>query len=233
MTDAEAAEKEQGKLAWFEAVKRKGKQYSVGEEIGNAVSHGVGAGLSVAALVLLIIFGARTGNGLALCGAIMFGVGLVLEYLFSTLYHAIQPPRAKAVLRIFDHSAIYLLIAGSYAPFCLVTLVNDDGITLCIVIWAIAIIGILAEVFLRERQPKWLSSVIYLAMGWAIVFKLPVLLTLLPAGGIWLLIAGGISYSLGVVFYLLKRIPYAHMVWHLFVLGGSICHFFAVILYVL
>ena len=224
---------EGSRLAWFEAFKRKGKQYSIGEEVGNAISHGIGAGLAIAALVLLIVHAVRAGGGLALCAAIMFGVGLLLEYLFSTLYHAIQPPRAKAVLRVFDHSAIYVLIAGTYSPFCLVTLVNDGGIPLCIAMWAVAVIGIIAEIALRERQPKWLSSIIYLAMGWAVVFKLPVLLELLPVEGMWLLVAGGLSYSLGVVFYLLKRVPFAHMVWHLFVLGGSVCHFLAVILYVL
>ena len=221
-----------GRLERFERIKRHGRQYSTGEEIGNAVSHGVGALLSIAALVLLIVFAARSGGGLRMCAAIMFGIGLILEYLFSTLYHAIQPARAKAVLRIFDHSAIYLLIAGTYAPFMLVTMVDHGGIPICVAVWVVALAGILIEAFARERQPKWLSAAVYLAMGWFIVIKLPLLVTLLPAGGLWLLIAGGLSYTAGVAFYLLKKVPFAHMVWHLFVLGGSVCHFLAVLLFV-
>lgn len=221
-----------GRLERFELFKRRGRQYSTGEEIGNAVSHGVGALLSIAALVLLIVFAARSGGGLKMCAAIMFGIGLILEYLFSTLYHAIQPTRAKAVLRIFDHSAIYLLIAGTYAPFMLVTMADDGGIPICVAVWVVALAGILIEAFARERQPKWLSAAVYLAMGWFIVIKLPLLMTLLPAGGVWLLLAGGLSYTAGVAFYLLKKVPFAHMVWHLFVLGGSVCHFLAVLLFV-
>lgn len=221
-----------GRLERFDRLKRRGKQYSVGEEVGNAVSHGVGAALAIAALVLLIVFAVKGGGGLKLCSALLFGVSLLLEYLFSTLYHAIQPPRAKAVLRIFDHAAIYLLIAGTYAPFTLVTLYNDGGVGLCIAIWAVALLGIGIEVITKERQPKWVSALIYLALGWCIVFRLPALVAALPAGGLWLLVAGGISYTVGIVFYLLKRVPFMHMVWHLFVLGGSVCHVLAVLLFV-
>lgn len=216
----------------FEVRKRRGRQYSTGEEVGNAVSHGVGFGLAVAALVLLCVTAADAGGGLKTCAAVMMGVTLVLEYLFSTLYHAIQPPRAKAVLRILDHSAIYLLIAGCYAPFTLVTLHDEGGVGLCVAVWVVALAGILVECFARQRQPKWVSAAIYLAMGWCIAFKLPALLALLPAGGVALLLAGGLSYSAGCVFYVLKRIPFSHMVFHFFVLGGSVCHTLAVLLYV-
>ena len=221
-----------GVLERFDRLKRRGRQYSIGEEIGNAISHGIGAGLAIAALVLLIVFSVIGGGGLKLCSAVMFGVGLLLEYLFSTLYHAIQPPRAKVVLRVFDHSAIYVLIAGTYSPFLLVTLADHGGIPMCVAMWAVALLGIGVEVAARERQPKWVSALVYLVMGWVIVFRLPTLVGLLPAGGLWLLLAGGISYSVGVVFYLLKKVPFMHMVWHLFVLGGSICHFLAVLLFV-
>ena len=219
-------------LERFDRLKRRGRQYSVGEEVGNATSHGVGAALAVAALVLLVVFAVMGGGGLKLCSAIMLGVTLLLEYLFSTLYHAVTPPRAKAVLRIFDHSAIYLLIAGTYAPFTLVTLANDGGVWICAAVWAIALVGIAIEVVARERQPKWVSVLVYLAMGWLIAFRFPTLVALLPAGGLWLLIAGGLSYTVGVVFYLLKKVPYTHTVWHLFVLGGSVCHVLAVLLFV-
>ena len=219
-------------LERFDAKKRRGRLYSTGEEIGNAVSHGVGFGLAVAALVLLCVKAAHTGGGLRTCAAVMMGVTLVLEYLFSTLYHAIQAPRGKAVLRILDHSVIYLLIAGCYAPFTLVTLHDEGGVALCVAVWIVALIGVLIECFARQRQPKWVSALIYLAMGWCLVFKLPVLATLLPVGGMALLIAGGFSYSVGCVFYVLKRIPYSHMVFHFFVLGGSVCHTLAVLLFV-
>ena len=221
-----------GALERFDRLKRRGRQYSVGEEVGNATSHGVGAALAVAALVLLVVFAVMGGGGLKLCSAIMLGVTLLLEYLFSTLYHAVQPPRAKAVLRVFDHSAIYLLIAGTYAPFTLVTLAGEGGVWICVAVWAIALAGIAIEVVARERQPKWVSALVYLAMGWLIASRLPALVSLLPAGGLWLLIAGGLSYTVGVVFYLLKKVPFAHMVWHLFVLGGSVCHVLAVLLFV-
>lgn len=216
----------------FDAKKRRGRMYSTGEEVGNAVSHGVGFGLAVAALVLLCVRAANGGGGLKTCAAVMMGVTLVLEYLFSTLYHAIQAPRGKAVLRVLDHSAIYLLIAGCYAPFTLVTLRDEGGVGMCVAVWVVALVGVLVECFGRQRQPKWVSALIYLAMGWFIVFKLPALVTLLPAGGLTLLVAGGVSYSLGCVFYVLKRIPFSHMVFHFFVLGGSVCHTLAVLLYV-
>lgn len=216
----------------YDAKNRRGRLYSTGEEIGNAVSHGVGFGLAVAALVLLCVGAARGGGGLKTCAAVMMGVTLVCEYLFSTLYHAIQAPRGKAVLRILDHSAIYLLIAGCYAPFTLVTLHDAGGVPLCVAVWTIALVGILLECFGRQRQPKWVSALIYLAMGWAIAFKLPALLSLLAPGGVALLVAGGLAYSAGCVFYVLKRIPYSHMVFHFFVLGGSVCHTLAVLLFV-
>lgn len=220
-------------LEWFDEVKRRGRMYSTGEEIGNAVSHGVGAGLSIAGLVMLLIVAVSHGGGLRVPAALLFGVCLILEYTFSTLYHAIQSPHAKAIMRIFDHCAIYLLIAGSYAPFTLLTLHDEGGPTICAVVWAVAAVGIVLEVFGRQRQPKWVSALIYLAMGWAIVFKLPVLLALLPPTGTVLLVAGGICYTVGTAFYLMRRIPFMHMVWHLFVLAGSVCHFLAVLLFVL
>lgn len=218
------------RLTWEQ--KRRGRQYTTGEEIANAVSHGVGALLAIAGLVLLIVFAVGGGGGLKLLSGIVFGITLLLEYLFSTLYHAIQVPPAKRVLRVFDHCAIYILIAGTYTPFCLVPLWEYGGLVLCIVIWAVALAGIIIETFSRERQPKWVSALIYLAMGWAVVFKLPVLLGVLPIPASWLLFAGGLSYTVGVIFYLLKKVPYMHMVWHLFVLGGSICHVLSVLLFV-
>ena len=148
--------------------------YTMGEEIMNSVTHGVGCLLGIAGLVLLIVFAALRGGGPAhMAAAIVYGVSIILEYLASTLYHAIQPARAKRVFRIIDHSCIYLLIAGSYTPFCLITLENDGGPALFFAVWAIAIIGIALECFMRERQPHWVSGLVYLLMGWLVVFKLP------------------------------------------------------------
>lgn len=208
------------------------RRYTKGEEIANAVSHGAGALLSIAGLVLLIVRGAMDGGGARLGAGIVFGISLLLEYLFSTLYHAIVPVRAKRVFRVLDHSAIYLLIAGSYTPFCLVTLANEGGLVLFWVVWALAVAGIVAEALLRERQPKWLSTAIYLGMGWLVAVKFQVLVAILPPPAFWLLLAGGLCYTVGCGFYLAKNVRYMHFVWHLFVLAGSVCMFLAVLLFV-
>ncbi len=208
------------------------RRYSVGEEIANSVTHGVGAVLSIVGLMLLVGAANRGGGGLKLVSAVVFGIALILEYLASTLYHAIPDTRAKATLRIFDHSAIYLLIAGTYTPFLLVALANYGGPAMCIALWAIACIGILLEVILRERQPKWVSVTIYLVLGWFIAFKLPLLISVIDPRALWLLVAGGLFYTVGTLFYIPKNRRYTHFVWHLFVIGGSLCHFFAVLFFI-
>ena len=209
--------------AGLSPVDEEARRYSLGEEIASSVSHGVGALLGIAGLVLLIIFGVKHGGGLRVIAAVMMGVPLILEFLFSTLYHALTPKAAKSVFRVLDHCAIYLLIAGSYAPFALITLGRSGGPTLLAIEWALAIAGIVAEAFLRERQAPWTTTLVYLAMGWLVVLRLPILIEALPAGALWLLIAGGLCYTVGVGFYLAKKVPYLHFVWHLFVLAGSIC----------
>lgn len=168
-----------------------------------------------------------------MAAAIVYGVSIILEYLASTLYHAIRPAGAKRVFRIIDHSCIYLLIAGSYTPFCLITLANDGGAILFFAVWAIAIIGIALECFLRERQPHWVSGLVYLLMGWLIVFKLPALVALLNPVALALLAVGGVCYTVGVPFYIAKNVRYLHSVFHLWVLAGSIFQFMAVILFVI
>ncbi len=208
--------------------------YTVGEEIMNSVTHGVGCLLGIAGLVLLIVFAALRGGGPAhMAAAIVYGVTIILEYLASTLYHAIQPRRAKRVFRIIDHSCIYLLIAGSYTPFCLITLANDGGSVLFFTVWAIALVGIAFEIFMRERQPRWLTGLVYLVMGWLVIFKLPELVALLDPVALALLAIGGVCYTIGVPFYVAKKIRYMHSVFHLWVLAGSIFQFMAVILYVI
>lgn len=213
---------------------RQRPQYTLGEEIANAVTHGIGAGLAVAALIVMIVKAAVAGaHPASLASAIIFGIALVLEYLASTLYHAIAVPAAKRVFRIIDHSCIYVLIAGTYTPFCLITLADAGGIPLCIAVWALAVAGILFEVFMRQRQSRWLTIAVYLVMGWLVVFRLPQLLELLRPTALILLAAGGLCYTAGTAFYVLKKIRYMHSIFHVWVLAGSALQFLAVVLFVI
>ena len=207
--------------------------YSLGEEIANAVTHGLAVLLSIAGLVLMIIFAVRQSAGaLAIVSTSIFGASMIILYTVSTLYHAIPNLRAKRVLQVLDHSAIYILIAGSYTPFCLITLGGTTGILLCSVVWTIALFGACFQPLLL-RAADWLNCVLYLALGWCIVFVAEPLIESLPTGGLWLLAAGGITYSLGIIFYLWEKLPYNHAVWHVFVLAGTMLQFFAVLFYVI
>lgn len=209
-------------------------QYTLGEEIANSITHGIGAALGVAALVVMIVKAAVAGSHPAsLASAIIFGIALILEYLASTLYHAIAPAAAKRVFRIIDHSCIYVLIAGTYTPFCLITLADAGGMPLCIAVWALAVAGILFEVFMRQRQSRWLTIAVYLVMGWLVVFRLPQLLELLHPTALILLAAGGLCYTAGTAFYVLKKIRYMHSIFHVWVLAGSVLQFLAVVLFVI
>lgn len=208
------------------------RDYTLGEEIANSVIHGLGIGLSVAALVILVAFAVLAHDPYKLASAIVFGVALVLEYTASTLYHSFPQPKVKHVFKIFDHCGIYLLIAGTYTPFCLVTLRDANGWMLFWVIWTLALIGIAAEAFWTYR-PRWLSAVVYLGMGWMVVLSLRPLVASLDPAGVWLLVAGGLAYTLGTIFYVMKSVKYMHAVWHVWVLIGSTCHFLAVLLFVI
>jgi hemolysin III len=208
------------------------RAYSIGEEIANAVTHGIGAFLSIAALVLMTVFAALHGGGVRLAAALVFGITLIGEYTASTLYHALRPPRAKQVFKVLDHASIYLLIAGTYTPFCLVALADGDGLLICAIEWGLAIAGVAAEAFWVFR-PRWVSVLVYLAMGWIIVLKIGTLFGVLSFGGTALLLAGGVCYTLGTIFYILKKVPYMHAVWHLWVLAGSVCHVLSVLLFVI
>jgi hemolysin III len=213
------------------AVRTRSRPYSLGEEIANSVTHGVGALLSVAGLIVLVVFSVFTKDPVRIAASIIYGVSLVLEYTASTLYHALPQPRAKHVFKILDHSGIYLLIAGTYTPFLLVTLEGSGGWWMCAGIWALALIGIVVEGFWAYR-PKWLSASVYLLMGWLAILAVKPIVASLAAVGVALLIAGGVAYTVGVPFYVFKKVPYFHMVWHLFVILGSVLHFFAVLLFV-
>ncbi len=208
-----------------------GHPYSLGEEIANAITHGVGAALSIAALVTLVFIAALWGNGWHLASAIVYGVTMFLLYIASTLYHAITHPKAHRVLKVIDHAGIYLLIAGTYTPFTLVTIRDEGGWWLFAVVWTLAAAGIALEAYWVDR-PKWLSAVVYLGMGWLAIFAIRPIAANLEPGGVWLLVAGGLAYSLGTIFYVLKSVRFMHAVWHLWVLAGSLLHFLSVMLYV-
>jgi hemolysin III len=205
--------------------------YSFGEEIANYVTHGTGAVLSVAGLVLLTSRAASHGSLRQIVGCSVFGVSLVLLYAISTLYHAVPHPRATSLLRVLDHSAIFLLIAGTYTPFTLVSLRGPWGWSLFGVVWGLAATGIGLRLALR-RRPTALFVALYLGMGWCAVVAIAPLRAALGPGGMALVVAGGLAYTIGVPFYVWKRLPFHHAVWHGFVLAGSAFHFFAVLLYV-
>ncbi|HYG64474.1 MAG TPA: hemolysin III family protein [Thermoanaerobaculia bacterium] len=206
-------------------------QYSAGEEIAHCTSHGFGLLLSIAGLVLLIDLALVRGGGRLVTACSVFGVTLILLYLASTLYHGIRHERAKRVLRVLDHSAIYLLIAGTYTPFCLVSLGGAWGWTLFGIVWGLAFLGISLKVMDIGRL-RWLSIVLYVGMGWLVLVALDPMIAAVGKGGMWLLLLGGIAYTSGIVFYAWRR-PYHHAIWHGFVLAGSILHFLAVLLYVI
>lgn len=208
------------------------KRYTLGEEVCNSVSHGVGTIFAVAATTLMIAVSATSGDWHHLAASIIFGLSLIILYMMSTLYHAFVSPRAKEVLRVFDHCSIFLLIAGTYTPFTLIPLGDSVGGYLFAFIWGATVLGIVLNIISIERFKK-LSMVCYLVMGWAIVFTLKPLYENVALGGIILLVAGGLCYTVGTLFYKQTTTPYMHFVWHLFVLAGSVCHFLSVLLYIL
>ncbi|MCH1626376.1 PAQR family membrane homeostasis protein TrhA [Ferdinandcohnia quinoae] len=202
------------------------------EEIANAITHGVGVLLSIPALVLLIVFAAKYGNAWHVVSFSIFGSTMLLLYLFSTLLHSIHHPKANKVFAILDHSAIYLLIAGTYTPFVLVTLRSWLGWTLFGIVWGLAIIGILFKVFFVGKFMV-LSTVFYILMGWLIIIGIKPLYSSLEIEGFILLLSGGILYTVGAIFYMWRRLPFNHAIWHGFVLAGSAAMFFCVLFYVL
>ncbi|MBE7045682.1 MAG: hemolysin III family protein [Ruminococcaceae bacterium] len=210
----------------------KGIFYTLGEEIFNSVSHGVGVLLSVAALTLLIVFAAWKSDGYGMASALVYGISLIILYSMSMVYHIVQSPKAKHVLRIFDHCSIFILIAGTYTPYLLMCMRNALGWTMFGLIWGMTVIGILLNAIGLERFSK-VSLVCYVLMGWGIVFTIRPIAQQVGTQGTALLVAGGIVYTLGIIFYVLKKYRYMHSVWHLFVLGGSVCHYLSILCYVL
>ncbi|PBJ82521.1 hemolysin III [Lysobacteraceae bacterium NML93-0399] len=198
------------------------------EELASALTHGLGATAALAAGAVLITLAALFGNGWQLAASIVFGVSLLLLYLASTLYHAVNHPVAKGRLKVFDHCAIYLLIAGTYTPFTLIGLRGTLGWWLFGIIWTLALAGVVFKLFYTGRF-RGVSTAIYVAMGWLVVIAIGPVAAALDTWTLSWLIAGGLFYTLGTVFYMRDSIPYAHAIWHLFCIGGSICHYVAVL----
>ncbi len=205
--------------------------YTEREELANSVTHAAGVVLSLVGLVLLVVFAALNGSAWHVVSTAIFGTTLVLLYTTSTLYHSLRGDRLKQRLQKADHAAIFLLIAGSYTPFVLVTLRGPWGWSLFGIIWGLAVAGVTIKFWLAGRF-RLVSTLIYIAMGWLVLVAIKPLAAALPAGGLKLLVAGGLCYTGGAAFYLWKRLPYHHAIWHLFVLAGSACHWAAVFLHV-
>ncbi len=201
------------------------------EEVASLVTHAVATLLSVAALVIMVAMSG--GEAVKIVASVVFGVSLVLLYLSSTLYHFFTAPRWKAKFQALDHACIYLLIAGSYTPITLITLRGPHGWWLFGTVWLLAVVGVLVKTLRKGKRDHWISTALYLAMGWLILFAIRPLIEALPSAGVWLLVAGGFTYSFGIVFYAWNRLPFNHAIWHLFVMGGSVCHVLAVMFYVL
>ena len=207
-------------------------KYSTAEEIANSITHGIGIVLAVAGLGVLTAFAGKLGNAWHVVGCSIYAATMILLFTASTLYHAIPMPRAKSVLQVLDHSAIYLLIAGTYTPFTLVNLRGPWGWTLFGVVWGMALIGILLEV-LPGRRRTGISLALYVIMGWCVIAAGRTLLATVAPGGLILLILGGITYTAGIGFYAWHRLPYHHAIWHGFVLVGAMLHFLAILFYVI
>lgn len=207
-------------------------RYSIKEEIANSITHGIGIVLAIGALGILATFAGIYGNPWHVISVSVYGFTLILLYTASTLYHSIQDPRAKNIFQILDHSAIYMLIAGTYTPFTLVNLRGPWGWSLFAVVWCLAFIGTAIQL---SRMERWrvVSLVLYVGMGWTVLVAIKPLISSVATGGLILLLLGGLAYTFGIVFYRWKSLKFHHAVWHIFVLTGSILHFFAVLYFVI
>ncbi|MGZ5484234.1 MAG: PAQR family membrane homeostasis protein TrhA, partial [Pyrinomonadaceae bacterium] len=203
----------------------KARTQTLGEEIANSVSHGIGLALAIAATPVLIIAAARAGTAWNLLGVSVFAASMILLYLASTLYHAVRHDRAKRVFRVLDHSAIFLLIAGTYTPFTLGVMRGPWGWTLFGLVWGLAIFGLTTKVIFGAHR-RWLTVPLYLVMGWLVLIAAPEVLNRVPLSGLLWIAAGGVAYTAGVGFFAAHRLRYNHFAWHLFVLAGTVCHFF-------
>lgn len=205
-------------------------RYTFAEELFNSITHGVGAFLSIAALVILVAFASIRGDVWRIVSFSIYGFTLFFLYLSSTLYHCVFHEKTKRVLRVFDHSSIFLLIAGSYTPLTLVSMRGTWGWVIFAIVWAIAISGIILKIISLEKM-KYISIILYILMGWMLVIAAKPMLERIPEGLFANLLIGGLIYTVGVFFYACKRIPFNHGIWHLFVLGGSLTHYFGFLYY--
>ena len=206
-------------------------EFSLIEEIWHAITHGVGLALSIAGLAILVAFAALQDSALVIASSAIFGATLIILYGSSTLYHAITHTEIKKIFQQFDHASIYLLIAGTYTPITLISLGGAWGWTIFSIIWGAALFGIFLKFVYPGRFEK-LSLVLYVLMGWMIVVAMQPLMENMESGGLWLMLAGGLSYTIGIVFYVWDSLPFNHAIWHLFVLGGSILHYLMVLIYI-
>lgn len=207
-------------------------QYSLREDVASSVLHGIGILLAIAGLAVLVAFAARYGDAWHIVSSATFGTALIICFTTSTLYHGIRAQYARPLLRTLDHVAIFLLIAGTYTPFTLVSLKGPWGWSLFGVIWTLAVAGIALRLALNGRAHKAMVM-IYLAMGWAVIVAFKPMLRHVAPAGLALLAAGGIAYSVGVIFYKWRKLPYNHAIWHVFVMAGAVLHFFSVLFYVI
>lgn len=205
------------------------KRYTLGEEIFNSVSHGIGAALAMGGMVVLIVMSAVHTNSWGVVSSCIYGASLVLLYTMSTLYHAISNDRAKGFFRIMDHNTIYFLIAGTYTPYTLVTLRGAIGWTLFGIVWGAAILGIVLNSINLERFKRF-SLICYIMMGWVIIFAVKPMISSLSTEALVFLLVGGIFYTVGIIFYVIKRIRYFHSIWHLFTVAGSAFHYFSILI---
>ncbi|MBR9847499.1 MAG: hemolysin III family protein [Algicola sp.] len=201
------------------------------EERLNAWSHGLGAALGIAGLVLLIVF-LKQETPYALFSVVIYGISIIVLFLASTFYHAVRSERRKHYFRIVDHISIYFLIAGTYTPVLLIALPDSLGWTLFWTVWGIAAFGVVLKLFFTGRFETF-STLLYLVMGWLIVFDFSTLAERIETNGLLLLFAGGLFYTVGIVFYAIEKIPFNHVIWHFFVLGGAMCHFFMIYFYII
>ncbi|MCL2526668.1 MAG: hemolysin III family protein [Coriobacteriia bacterium] len=210
------------------------KQYTVGEEVANSITHGVGVLLGVVAMPILLIFSVQSEQlvGYKIAASIVYCTSMIILYLASTLYHSLTNERAKRIFKLLDHASIYLLIAGTYTPYAIITLRDHHGWLLISLLWGMAALGIASEALWRSR-PRWLAAVIYLVMGWSAIWVIPDLYRLLDPVGFWLLAAGAAAYTLGTIFYVIKKVKWFHSVFHGWVLLATFLHFFSILLYVI
>ncbi len=198
------------------------------EEVVNILTHGIGIGLAIAALTLLVVFAGLKGDAWAIVSCAIFGVTMITLYFGSTMCHATIGKKHECFFEVWDSVAIYALIAGTYTPFLLVNLRGLVGWIVFAILWGIVLFGSYMKIRNPKQQPRWMVA-LYVAMGWTLLFILPAMIANIPVRGLWFILAGGLSYTIGVIFYLWRRMKFSHAVWHLFVIGGSVCFFFAVL----